>query len=80
MRILSKGAAGPVDDGEFIELVTVPLHESQLVIAELRKNGIDATALDSFNVVTSIASDGRILVRRRDLVAAQSIVVDRFSR
>jgi len=79
VRILSMGSAGPVNDDEPVELVVVPLFDGQLVVAELRNSGIEATAIESFNLVTKNASDARIMVRRGDLGAAHAVIADRFS-
>lgn len=60
-----------------VELVTVPLFDGPLVVAKLRDNGIDATAIEAFSVVTWIASDVRIMVRRSDVGAAREVIAER---
>ena len=77
--ILSMGSAGPVNEDQPVELVVVPLFDGQLVVAELRNSGIEATAIESFDLVTKNASDARIMVRRGDLEAAHAVIADRFS-
>jgi hypothetical protein len=79
VRNLSSGSERSVNNDEQVELMTVPLFDGPLVVAELRNSGIDAQAIDSFNIVTEIASNARILVRRGDLDAARAVVADRFS-
>ena len=79
VRMLSRGAEDPVDPDELVELVTVPHFEGQLVVAEMRVNGIDAIATDELNMVTRTATDSRISVRRADLDAAHAVLQDRFS-
>ncbi len=79
VRMLSREAEDPVDPDELVELVTVPHFEGQLVVAEMRVNGIDAIATDELNMVTRTATDARISVRRADLDAARSVLQDRFS-
>lgn len=73
------GSAGQVDEDELVELVLVPLFDGQLVVAELRNSAIEATAIESFNLVTNNASDARIMVRRGDLEAAHAVIAERFS-
>ena len=73
------GSAGQVEEDEPVELVVVPLLDGQLVVAELRNSGIEATAIESFNLVTSNTSDSRVMVRRGDLEAAHAVIAERFS-
>jgi hypothetical protein len=72
--MFSKDSARAVNDDELIELMTVPGFEGPMKVADLQDHGIEATAVDSFNVVTGIASNARIFVRRRDLASAQAVV------
>lgn len=74
------GSAGLVNEDEPVELVVVPLFDGQLVVAELRNSGIEAMAIESFNLVTKNASDAQIMVRRGDLGAAHAVIADRFSQ
>jgi hypothetical protein len=75
LRVLSNGPPRqPVNEDALVELITVPLFEGPLLVAHLRSNGIDAKAVDSFNVVTKIASDSQIFVRRGDLDSARVVV------
>lgn len=76
-RVLTWGSVVPVNGGEMVELVTVPLFDGPLVVAKLRDNGIDATAIEAFSVVTWIASDVRIMVRRSDVGAAREVIAER---
>jgi hypothetical protein len=63
-----------VNEDELVELITVPLFEGPLLVAQLRSNGIDAKAVDSFNLVTKVASDAQIFVRRGDVDSARAVV------
>ena len=73
-RILSKGSAPERDRAELCDLITVPLFDGPLLIADLKDHGIAATMIESFNVVTEVASDARILVRRADVPAARTVI------
>jgi hypothetical protein len=75
--MLSQDSARAVNDDELIELMTVPGFEGPMMVANLRDHGIEATAVDSYNVVTGIASNARVFVRRRDLASAQAVVAPR---
>lgn len=79
VRILSKGSPVELNEDEPVELLLVPLAEGQLVAAELRNHGIDAHAVNSTHPLTRTVSDVRIMVRRRDVDAANAIIADRFS-
>ena len=76
--ILSKGSAPERDRAELCDLITVPLFDGPLLIADLKDHGITATMIESFNVVTEVASDARILVRRADVPAALAVVASRL--
>jgi hypothetical protein len=73
----SPGPARVGDDDEPTGLVTVPLFDGPLLVADLRAHGIEATAVESSNPATRVASDARIFVRRGDLESAQAIVARR---
>jgi hypothetical protein len=76
-RALSKGSIPERDGDELCDLITVRLFEGPLLVADLNDHGIDATMIESFNVVTKVASDARVLVRQADLPAALAVVASR---
>lgn len=75
--MLSGGSTAQADGDELQELITVPLFEGPMVVSDLQDHGIEATALDSFNLATQVVSDVRILVARRDFDAAQTVLAAR---
>ncbi len=74
-RLLNIIGRGPVmaDDGTaLVELVVVPLASGPLLADSLRRNGFHVVGGETFNVVTGVLSDYRIMVPRSELSAAQS--------
>jgi hypothetical protein len=74
-RLLNIIGRGPVtaDDGTaLVELAVVPLASGPLLADSLRRNGFHVVGEETFNVVTSVLSDYRILVPRSELSAAQA--------
>ncbi|MGD9792193.1 MAG: hypothetical protein AB7V43_01825 [Acidimicrobiia bacterium] len=53
-----------------MELLTVPLLTSELLLHGLADRGIPAQGNPTFNIVADVISDSRIMVRRKDIVAA----------
>jgi hypothetical protein len=78
VRTLS-GSERSINEDEQVELVTVPLFEGPIVVSELQASGIEAYAIDSMNVLTKLASNARIMVRRGDVEVARAVLADRFS-
>jgi hypothetical protein len=69
-RWLSRGSA--VDDpDEQVEIAITPLATGPMTIESLCDEGFHATGAPTFNIVTDVASDFRILVPRKEAVAAQ---------
>lgn len=64
----------PVDPDEVVALLTVPLFEAPLVVARLADEGIDASFVPAFNVVTRTQTDADVLVRRRDATTATTVL------
>ena len=62
-----------LDPDELIELATLPLFDASLLTDRLRRHGLDASCIESYNVVSRVLSDGRVVVRRRQLVEAQRV-------
>jgi len=65
-----RGNASDEDPDKFVELLTVPLVTSELLLHGLTDRGIPARGHPTFNIVTDVISDSRIMVRRKDIVAA----------
>jgi hypothetical protein len=61
------------DPDEYVPFTVVRSWEGPLLVERLRQAGIDAISQEAFNVATSSLSDHRILVRRRDLEAAEAV-------
>jgi hypothetical protein len=72
--LLGHGTAS--DPNEMLELLTVPIASSQLLLHGLADRSIPATGQPTYNLVTQTLSDCRITVRRRDLSAALGAVRD----
>jgi hypothetical protein len=64
-RLLSRGGQAP-DPNEPIEVALVPISAGPMAVATLRSEGFDAAGNETFNVVTNVLSDYRIVVPRRD--------------
>ena len=73
LRLLSGGQPPDADPDAQVELVVVPLASGPMLLAALEQQGIDAVAIESFDVVTETRSLMRIMVRRRDLAAAGEV-------
>jgi hypothetical protein len=73
-ELLDRGPVPDVDPEAQVEVATVPLFDGPRLVAELAAGGIDAVAIESFDVVTSTRSLMRITVRQADLSAARDIV------
>lgn len=75
-KLLARGGGGEPAPDELVELTTVPQHQAPLMQASLTAHGIDTTLEDVFDLVTSMTSSSRVLVRRADLAAAQDVITD----
>lgn len=58
------------DPEEPVEIAIIPLATGPMTIETLRAGGFHATGAPTFNIVTDVASDYRILVPRKEAVAA----------
>ncbi len=75
--LLDRGPAPEVDPDAQVEVATVPLFDGPRLVCELEAQGIRASGVESFSIVTDTRSLMRITVRRDDVVAARAIA-DRF--
>ena len=73
-KLLSRGGDGEPAPDELVELIRVPQHEAPLMQASLADHGIAATLQEVFDLVTSMESSSRVLVRRADFAAAQDVI------
>lgn len=74
LRLLERGPAP--DPDEFVDLAAVPLAVGPMMLHRLHDAGIDARGNEAFNPATSVRSDYRIRVRRRDLERALEVTND----
>ena len=74
-RWLSRGSALE-DPEEPVEIAIIPLAEGQMAVESLCAGGFHATGAPTFNIVTDVASDYRILVPREEAVAALKCLDD----
>jgi hypothetical protein len=72
-RTLMRGTPPTLDPDEFVELAALPLFDATLLTERLRGHGVDASCVESYNVVSRVLSDGRVLVRRRQLAEAHRV-------
>lgn len=63
-NLLSRGE--PEDPDQLIEIAVVPIGVGPMTVASLCDDGFSATGNETFNLVTKVASDYRILVPRRE--------------
>jgi hypothetical protein len=74
LRLLHTGAPVDHDPDALVEAADVPLTQGPLLLSRLESEGIDATGIESFDIVTNIRSRMRIMVRHADLAAAREII------
>ena len=74
LRFLHAGSPVDADPDALVEAADVPLVQGPLLLSRLESEGIDATGIESFDVVTNTRSRMRIMVRHADLAAARDIV------
>ena len=74
LRQLSRGSAPPLDPDEFIEVEDLPIHMGPLAETVLRREGIDATCTETFDIVTRTRSRVLITVARRDAARAAQLL------
>jgi hypothetical protein len=74
LRLLQAGAPVDHDPDALVEAADVPLAQGPLLLSRLESEGIDATGIESFDIVTNIRSRMRIMVRHADLETARAII------
>ncbi len=70
-RLLSRGSV-PEDPDALVEIALVPIGSGPMTVASLCESGFEATGAESFNIVTDVLSDYRILVPRRQAADASA--------
>jgi hypothetical protein len=69
-RLLDRGEVPQPDGDTIVEVADVPLWQGPLLLSGLKEDGIEATGIEAFDIVTKTRSRYRILVRHVDAVAA----------
>jgi len=68
-RWLGRGTAVE-DPEEPVEIAIIPLAVGPMTVESLCERGFHASGAPTFNIITDVASDYRILVPRKESVAA----------
>ena len=68
-RWLGRGTAVE-DPEEPVEIAIIPLAAGPMTVESLCERGFHASGAPTFNIITDVASDYRILVPRKEAVAA----------
>jgi hypothetical protein len=68
-NLLNRGSV-PEDPDALVEIALVPIASGPMTVASLCDSGFEATGAESFNIVTDVLSDYRILVPRRQAADA----------
>jgi hypothetical protein len=74
-RLLTRGSV-PEDPDALVEIALVPIGTGPMTVTSLCDSGFEATGAESFNIVTDVLSDYRILVPRRQAVEATARLQD----
>jgi hypothetical protein len=74
LRFLHAGTPVDHDPDALVEVADVPLTQGPMLLSRLESEGIDATGIESFDIVTNTRSRMRIMVRHADLARAHDIV------
>ena len=74
LRQLSRGNAPPLDPDEFVEVEDLPIHMGPMAETVLRRDGIDATCTETYDIATRTRTRVRIAVARRDAARAAPLV------
>jgi hypothetical protein len=75
--LLDRGEVPAADPEALVEVAVVQLHDGPRLVAELQRQGVEATGIEAFNIATDTRSLMRITVRQADLATARAIV-DQF--
>jgi hypothetical protein len=73
--LLTRGSV-PEDPDALVEIALVPIGSGPMTVASLCEAGFEATGAESFNIVTDVLSDYRILVPRRQAAEATARLQD----
>lgn len=65
-RLLERGTVDDADPDEVVEVACLRLSNGPMALAVLHDSGIAAQGIESYNLVTEVRGDYRILVARRD--------------
>jgi len=74
LRFLHAESPVDADPDALVEAADVPLVQGPLLLSRLESEGIEATGIESFDIVTNVRSRMRIMVRHADLSAARDII------
>jgi hypothetical protein len=69
-RWLGRGSSAAEDPEETVEIAIIPLTVGPMTVESLCARGFHASGAPTFNIVTDVASDYRILVPRKEAVEA----------
>ncbi|CAB4873810.1 unannotated protein [freshwater metagenome] len=70
--MLSRGE--PADPDELVEVALVRIASGPMTVARLCSEGFHAVGNETFNIVTNVCSDYRILVPRREADGASALL------
>jgi hypothetical protein len=74
-NLLTRGSV-PDDPDALVEIALVRIGAGPMTVASLCEAGFEATGAESFNIVTDVLSDYRILVPRRQAAEATARLQD----
>ncbi|MGE3622078.1 MAG: hypothetical protein AB7L84_16615 [Acidimicrobiia bacterium] len=77
---MAGGASEDHDPDELVELVTTRLADGPMLLAALRRQGLPAQGIETFDPVGETLGLMRIMVRRADAPAAQQLLSGRPAR
>ncbi|MEO7555985.1 MAG: hypothetical protein ABIV94_05200 [Acidimicrobiales bacterium] len=77
LQLLARGEVAALDPAEMVDLETVPLARGPVLVAGLEQEGINVSAIESFNVATTTRSNMRLMVRR-DQFADACVILERI--
>jgi hypothetical protein len=74
LKVLDRGGVADIDPDEVVEVVDAPLVRGPMLVALLKREGIESKGVESYDVVTGVRSRMRIMVRRADKEAAERLL------
>lgn len=75
--LLNRGTPPTADPNALIEIAEVPLPQGPMLVQALETNGIAASGIESYDLVTGVRTRMRIMVRQGDAEVARTIVDQR---